>query len=178
LPKTEGNIYYHCDNEMRAKDAYVPTLIAPIDIYKMPNKGFYWKMAQKYCWMGHDPNNAHQCPGILYNDKAYLCQPAGAMEYLLGTDFGWQFIPSQNPFLRSDKEIAQQAREFCYRCAFAFDPETRHALAQQQPLDRLSLATQTNYGQISRNTQLVTIEEILPILSESARNIRHRALRL
>ena len=178
LPENEGNIYYHCDNAMRAEGTYLPTLMAPIDIYKIQNKAFYWGMAQKYCWMWNkNEEDDINCSGILYDNRSYLCQPAGALERMLGTDFGWSFVPGQNPFDHSDEEIVAQATEFCYRCAFACDNATKGSLIQQQRLDQPSLTTWTNQA-INHKTQLVTEEELTEMLPRSVIRIRRGGIPL
>ena len=172
LPDPEDNVYYHCDNDMRSWGYYLPALVAPIDVYKVQDKGFYWEMAQNHCWMWRD-----ECSGILYDDRAYMCQPAGAFERITGTDFGWPFVPGENPFLRSDEQIEEQARNFCYRCAFCLDWKTKNAFTEQQTLDKPSLATATNFHNVPRKTLLLSDKEVLSLSPKMVAKIRRQASR-
>ena len=167
LPEHEKNVYYHCDNDMRSWGYYLPALVAPIDIYKVPDHNFYWDMAQKFCWMWRD-----ECSGMLYNNRTFFCQPAGAFEHITGTNFGWEIKPGKNPFLHSDDEISEQASHFCYRCAFCMDKKTKDAFTEIQTLDKPSFITITNHQDIKRRTTLLSDEEILAISPKHIHNIR------
>ena len=171
LPEHEDNIWYHCDNEMREWGHYLPTLVAPIDIYKVPDHGFYWQMAQQYCWMWKD-----ECSGMLYDNRVYMCQPAGAFDRILGTNYGWEFVPGKNPFLRSNEEIAEQAHNFCYRCAFSLDAKTKEAFTEQQPITQPSLCTITNHQYITRRTKLLDDQEVLAVSPKIVQQIRKEAM--
>jgi len=94
-----------------------PTLVAPIDILKIKNKKYYWEEAKKHCicW--------NKCGTTIYNDKAYICEVAPAFDQLSGECNGWEIKEGENPFDKTNEEIAKQAENFCYRCAAGFSED-------------------------------------------------------
>lgn len=78
-----------------------------------------WNIAKRKCYMWRD----QQFFSIVYDNKAYLCEPAAAIDRLLvgknnwlSESKGWDIIPGKYVFNRTRKEIISQAMNFCYRC--------------------------------------------------------------
>ena len=97
-------------NKDSSKIEHLPQLIAPIDVEKNHSKNYFWKKAQKQCVMWNI------CGKTIYNNKAYFCESAAAMDHLEGGKRGWDIEEGKNPFEKSNEEIAKQAKEFCFRC--------------------------------------------------------------
>lgn len=93
---------------------FQPTSVAPQDVIKIDNKRFYWEKAQKDC----DMYNKY-C-SIIYNNRAYFCEPAAAWDVMTGEDHGWPLKWGEDPFLRTFEEVDEQAVNFCYRCGWCF----------------------------------------------------------
>ena len=111
---TLKNITYHSGlyHKRINHGVFVPTLIAPIDVFKIEDKQWYWKKAQQDCYLW----TTHNCKPIIYNNRAYFCQLAGAFDQISGEDHGWPLDINKNPLKKTDAEIAEQASHFCYRC--------------------------------------------------------------
>jgi len=99
------------------------TLVAACDIYKKDTLEFYWEIAHRICRMWK------QCRSVVYDNRAYLCEPAAAFDRLeLGSEKwdeskGWKLKLGENPFNRTQIEIAKQGKSFCYRCGFCIEEE-------------------------------------------------------
>ena len=91
-----------------------PTSVAPQDIYKIEDKKFYWEKAQKDCDM-----YKKYC-SIIYNNRAYFCEPSAAWDIMTGEDHGWPLKWGEDPFAVTDQQVEQQAVNFCYRCGWCF----------------------------------------------------------
>lgn len=105
-----------------------PTLVAPIDVLRIKDKKFYWEQAREHCicW--------NKCGATIYNNKAYICEVAPAFDQISGQDNGWEVKPGENPFDKSNEEIATQAEKFCYRCAAGFSNDP-HIIKEQKISD-------------------------------------------
>lgn len=114
LPQNVGWIVNSKDENSQRN--FCASMMAPYDFYKFKNKIDYWNFARKECFMWKN------CWSIIYDNKAYLCEPAAAIDRLkLGKrnwnkSKGWDLILGKNPFDKTEKEIAKQAENFCYRC--------------------------------------------------------------
>jgi hypothetical protein len=92
---------------------FLPTLVAPIDVFGDPNKKNYWRKAAKDCLIWN------LCETIIYKNKAYYCTIAAAMDHLyFDGAHGWEIRPDKNPFDKTDEEVTEQASDFCYRCGW------------------------------------------------------------
>lgn len=112
--------YFKSKNRKNIYRNFVTTLEAPIDIIKIKNKTFYWELAKKNCHMWHN------CRAILYDNRAYLCEPAAAFDRLILGKEKWKFgsgwqINKKDPFIKTEEEIFSQAINFCYRCGWCLD---------------------------------------------------------
>lgn len=99
------------------KNSYMnfrPTSIAPQDVYKIQDKKFYWEKAKKDCDM-----YKKYC-SIIYNNKAYFCEPAAAWDVMTGEDHGWPLKWGEDPFVVTHEQVEKQALNFCYRCGWCF----------------------------------------------------------
>lgn len=123
-----------------------PTLVAPIDVLGIEDRDYYWQQAKRHCicW--------NKCGTTIYNDKAYICEVAPAIDHLAGESNGWPVVPGEDPFDRTDEEIAEQARKFCYRCAAGYSND-RDIIADQRICDK-SLVSKTNMSLISDQPRL------------------------
>lgn len=88
---------------------FAASMVAPIDYLKIDRLKF-WPMAQSHCVMWQKYHS------IIYDNKAYLCSPAGAYDRLGDQRAGWSVVLGEDPFNRSEAEIATQAHQFCHRC--------------------------------------------------------------
>ena len=79
-------------NKDSSKIEHLPQLIAPIDLEKNRSKNYFWRKAQKQCVMWRC------CGNTIYNDKAYFCESAAAMDHLEGGKRGWDIVEGKNPF--------------------------------------------------------------------------------
>lgn len=83
-----------------------------------PKEKSYWDLARKRCymWCGLDFFS------IVYDNRAYLCEPAAALDRLIlgkkkwEESSGWKIESGKDPFLQSDEAIIEQAERFCFRC--------------------------------------------------------------
>lgn len=112
------NVFYKIDFKPKGfSSVYRATMVAPQDCFISHNKD-YWEIAQNCCnmWNG--------CWSLVYNNRAYLCEPAAAFDWLdLGQDnwqfsSGWSLKLGKDPFNKSYHEICNQARKFCSRCGY------------------------------------------------------------
>ena len=136
------NVRYLIDfKERYGKDGsldkfFNPTLVAPIDVLKIKNKRYYWEEAKKHCvcW--------NKCGTTIYNNRAYICEVAGAFDTISGENNGWDVVPGENPFDKTDEEIALQAEKFCYRCAAGYAND-KHIIPDQK-ISQKSFVSVTN----------------------------------
>lgn len=103
--------------DKNSEKVFTPTSVAPMDILKVDDKTFYWEKAQKDCFM------YNFCCSIIYNNKAYFCEPAAAWDIMTGENNGWDLKWGEDPFKRTDDEIEKQALNFCYRCGWCFNKD-------------------------------------------------------
>lgn len=113
------NIRYRLGNK---KDTmHRATLVAACDVYQRSDKNFYWNIAHDSCRMWRS------CRSVIYDNRAYLCEPAAAFDRLtLGAaqweqSKGWKVVIGVNPLDQSTNAIAAQGKEFCYRCGFCIE---------------------------------------------------------
>jgi len=137
--KYDNNIYYAAGQQHISKQQrwFHPTLVAPCDVFFIKN---YWQHARKFCGMWDDNN----CHGIIYNNKVYFCQNAGAFDWLYDIGYGWPLKDGVNPFNRTDEEIAEQAEHYCKRCGFLCNTER----VGQQRIRQPNIITKTNLEEL------------------------------
>lgn len=148
----DTNIFYIVDPKTEEKinnTSFIPTFIAPIDVYPKKSKHFFWYKAQEKCEIWKN------CSASIYNKKAYFCEVAGAMDHMFynGTK-GWDI--NEKPFNKSIKEIEEQASHFCYRCAWCIKDE----ININQKINDPTFISKTNFIDIDKekNYQLVEIK--------------------
>ena len=147
-----------CDTEGRA---FTPTLVAPIDYFPDKPKEYFWEQAKKVCplWKG--------CGSIIYDNKGYICDVAGAMDQLEGGTKGWDVNPGKHPMDRTEKEIAEQGKNFCHRCAWSMFDKIGKTLENGtvipwQDIHQPSIISKTNL-----NLPLINRDKRLNILDSS-----------
>lgn len=153
----DRNVFWRVD--LKTQDTYfIPTLLAPVDILGEEDPLMYFEMAQKNCYI------YERCETILYRDKGYFCLVAGAMDWLFhdGAN-GWELEESAHPFRRTNEEVIEQAKLFCHRCHYSFNPQ--HEVADildipSQPVLSKSFVSKSNFDQIRKGSgQLVVFDE-------------------
>jgi hypothetical protein len=87
---------------------------------------------------------------MIYDNKAYFCQNAGAFDKKTNENHGWEIIDGKDPFLKTDEEIAEQASHFCYRCGWCLPRELRTKLPEQYACDPY-IVTETNLNLVKKN---------------------------
>lgn len=109
------NFVWSIDNKSKGSERiFRATAVAACDVF--PEQKSYWDLAQQKCYQWH------RCLSMVYDGRAYLCEPAAAFDRVtLGKDrwsesSGWPLVVGKDPFDRSDEEIRQQAEPFCRRC--------------------------------------------------------------
>lgn len=113
--QAEDNLYWWVDKHP-ANQKFVQTLYASADAVELTDDLAYWEKAQKDCiiWKG--------CQTALYNNKAYFCETGAAIDWLYNQGVnGWDLDENKHPFIRSSKEIDEQARHCCKRCGWCVD---------------------------------------------------------
>lgn len=163
-PRTK-NVKYRPDfkdPETSSREFY-PSLIAPIDIFPEKDKSYYSNVALAKChgWL--------RCPAALYKNKLYFCERAGAIDLMFGGNFGWVIEKDTNPFIRTDQEIIDQAKQCCFRCGSFFTcmdegriySKTRNrALYPRQFISSESLLSPTNAKDLSEKKYVRDIPKI------------------
>ena len=145
LPRNVGCVLNSKDKNSQRN--FCASMIASHDIYKFKNKIDYWNLAKKECYMWRT------CWSIIYDNKAYLCEPAAAIDRLkLGKrnwnkNKGWDLILGKNPFNKTEKEIAKQAENFCYRCGCCTH--------KYQKSSEKTIVTPTNYDLLNLKTDFL-----------------------
>lgn len=146
--KREQNIQYLvCEKDKQSLRAFIPTLVAPVDFGEEKPKEQYWPQAKENCYIWNE------CESSIYNDKAYFCIVAAAMDHLFyNGKYGWEVDPNKNPMDRTEQEIKEQAINFCYRCGFCF--KTREEIdtkaGKKQLACNKTLCSSTNFIDIKR----------------------------
>lgn len=147
--------YLVCEKNKESLRAFIPSLVAPIDFEEQEKtKEQYWLQAKKKCYIWN------KCESAIYNDKAYFCVAAAAMDNMFNDGrYGWDIELNKNPMNRTDDQIKDQAINFCYRCGFCFGD--RHAIdqivGQKQLTCNKTFCSDTNFVDI---TELKKIEKI------------------
>jgi hypothetical protein len=132
------------EKNKNSKKTFSASMIAPHDLYGFKKKIDYWHFAKKNCYMWKT------CWSIIYDNKAYLCEPAAAIDRLkLGKrnwdkSLGWDLTIGKNPFDKKEKEISKQAENFCYRCGCCTH--------KYQKSSEKTIITPTNYDLINIKT--------------------------
>jgi hypothetical protein len=100
--------------DRKGNKTFCASMVAAKDVY--PNEKSYWKKAQGHCYMWK------RCWSIVYDNRAYLCEPAAALDRLIlgrkkweGSS-GWRVKDGADPFQQSVEAIREQAERFCFRC--------------------------------------------------------------
>lgn len=121
---------------------FVNVLDAPVDFLKIEDRKHYWELAKKNCRIWG------KCRAVIYDNRAYICDPSGSFDRILlgeekwGESCGWE-VGDTDPFEgRSDEEIIEQAKHFCYRCGFC--------LGESEP-NTEQRATVTNFLILKKN---------------------------
>jgi organic radical activating enzyme len=157
--KLEDNVLYVIDPKDESKVEnyqFVPTLVAPIDLYPHKSKSYFWIKAQQDCGIWK------HCSAAIYNNKAYFCEVAASMDHLLfNGENGWDV--TDKPFSKTTNEIAEQAEKFCYRCAWCVKGDD----AIKQHMQKISEPTkisQTNVNSLpnpkGKFLEIVQIDKI------------------
>jgi organic radical activating enzyme len=141
----DKNIAYRIDYKTKDfRTLFAPTLCAPYDIEnnKKLSKQDYVNRAKKYCYQWIE------CECAIYNNKAYACHVAAAMDYMFfdGVN-GWNINKNQNPFDKSKEEIDSQLSNFCYRCGYNHENNLigfENKMQINQYTHQKTLATKTN----------------------------------
>jgi len=138
--KNRNNLDFRVDfKDKSTQRDFLPTQVAPMDIIGIENKMHYWGKAKKHCHMWKN------CASIIYNNKAYFCEAPAAWDLMNDEDHGWPLKWGVDPFARTDKEVATQAENFCYRCGWCL---TKKELASNkipmQSINDPTLVTQIN----------------------------------
>jgi hypothetical protein len=154
----EQNIQYLvCEKDKESLRTFIPTLVAPIDFDKdKKTKEQYWLQAKENCYIWNE------CESSIYNDKAYFCIVAAAMDHLFyDNKHGWEVDQDKNPMDRDDQQIKEQAVNFCYRCGFCSgNRKDIDAIAGQKQLAcNKTLCSNTNFVDIQ---ELKKIERFNP----------------
>lgn len=151
------NVGYRLDyKDADTANRFNPTLVAPIDVLGIQDRSFYFEKAKKHCVIWRE------CENIVYNNKAYFCTVAGAMDWLFHDGkHGWQVDGSSNPFHKTNQDIKDQAQHFCYRCAWCCTDlygDSSNTSAKQY-MNKPTLATKTNYDAMhSKKLELIQLE--------------------
>lgn len=160
--KAESNVLYIIDpkDEEKLKNySFVPTLVAPIDLYPEKSKEYFWIKSQRDCGIWK------YCSASIYNNKAYFCEAAAAMDHLFNDgENGWEV--SDQPFNKTPEEISEQAEKFCYRCAWCikYDPALEKF---KQKIAEPTLTSDTNIKSI-RNSEKKFVDLVQITLPEKS----------
>ena len=137
----DRNLFYRVDykNEHTHRE-FSPTMVAPIDIIKNPDKNYYFEKAKRHCaaLMDHET--------LIYKGKAYFCFNAGALDDMFyDRKYGWEIKSTEDPFEKTNKEIREQASHFCYRCGWCLIRKDVPPNYPGQFMDSKTLISKTNY---------------------------------
>lgn len=146
----DRNITYYVDIHSPGQE-FLTTMVAAEDVIKDSDPYSYWNRAQKSCGIWATEG------AMLYNGKAYFCEHAASMDWLFFDGVhGWPLIEGENPFDKTDDEIAEQAKVFCRRCGWCVPDMGRQDIADKTHVSPL------NYDKFPRK-QLVelTVPECL-----------------
>ena len=140
------NVAYRIDSKTRNEVRWAaPIPMAPVD-YVRGSKKFFWNEARQNCPLWK------KCESTIYDGKAYFCLVAGAMDKLFyDGKYGWPIEEGKNPFLRTRKEIDEQAEQFCYRCGYSCKViESIQEAGEKQMVFSETLTSPTNYPYLKR----------------------------
>lgn len=146
----DQNVGFRVDLKTKhTKDTFMVTLVAPCDLdgtSDNPDKAAYVKKAQEHCYQWIN------CECAVYNNKAYACHLAAAMDHLFyNGEHGWEITEGENPFKKSKREIEQQLSNFCYRCGYNFGGEKafNKKTGDRQFINEPTIYTPTNFVESS-----------------------------
>ena len=140
----DHNITYYVDIH-NPDQQFLTTMIAAQDVLHEEDPKYYWDLAQQQCEIW-DTEGA-----MIYNGKAYFCEHAAAMDWLFfDGKHGWPIVDGQNPFDRTNKEIAEQAEIFCKRCGWCVADMGRQNVSDKSQVSPM------NYGLFPRK-QLIQL---------------------
>jgi len=109
-PEKDPQIKYRVNTlKQKNKGANIMTWHAPKDLYPRRRSQSFWKAAQRRCYLWK------RCGVCIYDDRAYICTVAAAMDFALGKPYGWK-VNGENTFHKTDEQINQQGNIFCQRC--------------------------------------------------------------
>lgn len=169
--QADKNIFYLAGAQHISKRQgwFHPSMVAPCDLYH-PRRGDFLDVARRNCgmWIGRN----EQCHGIIYDNKVYFCQNAGAMDWLYNIGGGWPLEDNRNPFDRTDKEILEQGRLYCGRCGFIANIDS----VGRQYLNKPTKITETNLKALP---DTVTAEfEVIPSNQAAKKQNQLKGLKL
>lgn len=105
------NVIYYVDKKNNPMRQFVQTWNSPKDFYKIEDNSWYFKeLAKKNCFIWNN------CRSIVYNKHAYGCVNFPTIDILTGENHGWEMIEGEDAFARTNEEIEEQAKHYCYRC--------------------------------------------------------------
>lgn len=133
----EENIFYCIDQKDANTDRfYVPTLVAPIDIYGNQDKKSYWELTKQNCHIWN------HCACIIMHKRAYACEIFAAFDTMSDENHGWELKWGENAFDKSEDEIKEQAAHYCYRCGWCLPQDIKNKFHQK--IDHPPLVTISN----------------------------------
>lgn len=128
--KKTDNVNFKIDTlKKKKRRKFISTLMAPKDSFPRKPSKYFFKLAQKCCCLWKDYGVS------LYNDRAYICTIAGAMDCVLGRKHGWK-LEGANTFNKSDAEIVAQACQFCPRCQWCARKKTLQRINKKTRISR------------------------------------------
>lgn len=144
----EENINYYIAPKDNPEDRFVPTLVAPVDVYGEQDKIWYWhNLTKKHCYMWSN------CNSLIIQKRAYLCEASGAIDTLTGENHGWELKWGENAFDHSEEEISEQASHFCYRCAWCLPDDVKDKFHQR--ISDSTLVTISNINLLKKDIVVV-----------------------
>ena len=152
----DRNVTYYVDKHP-ASQQFLMTTVAAKDCIpdEAGNPAYFWELAKKDCpiWATEG--------AMIYNDKAYFCEHAAAMDHLWfdGAN-GWEIKEDTNPFERTEAEIEEQAHKFCQHCGWCIKEMGRQKVSEK------TKCTQSNYDLFPRK-QLVQLIEPPPVMDRN-----------
>lgn len=144
--KDRKNVSFRVDfKDRNTRRCFVPTQVAPKDVMEVPDNRFYWEKAKKDCHMWKN------CCCIIYNNRAYFCEAPAAWDIMNEENHGWPLRWGEDPFSKTDAQIAQQADNFCYRCGWCLlSKDLKQAGLPTQTIQDATIATKLNSGMVTR----------------------------
>lgn len=132
-----------------------PCLVAPVDLLKVENKDFYWERVQKTKCPWTDSETCASY--ISKSGKFYICGPGGAIDEDNGGKHGWTL--DENPFDKTDEEIAAQGREMCYKCGYCFTNEENKKFGLEQKINAPSLVSISNLNRFKKTPKINIVKD-------------------